>query len=382
MIDILKNLFGFGKEVAEVESPEEIKRKKDNKFFEKLFAQIEEAKAMDKKTPFKIYYLNEDKLVVKVKGLFSQLPLQQMAWHYPDMAYWKCIFPTLMGREFKCKIMEAERTENDRFHIVVDASSHVFREAELIENAEYTGILLQKTEEEMRIDIGFHFDWKYGSLCGFLPAADLTNPETSQPYEPGDKIVIEYKGRDERGLLFATVAAIDLAAEFVGKIVWVQIGKKDDTAPYFMVKGKYKADLPITKLIYPKKKKKVQKLRNQWQNGDIINCEVLEYKPKRGLIIKWIDEEPDEIDWSSDEMIDYIGRQVPVHVYWSDEDELLFFVENKYPATLTTRNRSNKKYELYEGEVITARICSIDLNNDCFKIRWVPAPANKEDTNS
>jgi hypothetical protein len=380
MIDLIKNIFGLGKDITEVESIEngeisrEIKQKKGSDFFEKLFAQVEEAKKMDKKIPFKVFFLNEDKLVVKVRGLFAQLPLQQMAWQYPDLAYWKCIFPTLAGREFKCKIMEAERKENERFHIVVDAGSHVFREMELIENAEYTGIILQKTKEETLIDIGFHFEWKYGSLCGFLPLADLINPETVQSYEPSEKITIAYKGRDERGLQFAAVEAIDLAAEFVGKTVWVQIGKKDDTAPYFMVKGKYRADLPITKLIYPKKKKKIQRLRNKWQNGDIINCEVLDFKSKRGLIIKWIDDEPEEIDWSSDDMIDYIGRQVPVHVYWSDEDELLFFVENKYPATLTTRNRSNKKNELYEGEVITARICSIDLNNECFKIRWISSP--------
>jgi len=378
MIDLLKNLFGSGKDTTEVKSVEEINQEKQGNFFEKLFAQVEEAKEIDKKIPFKVYFLNEDELIVKVKGLFAQLPLQQMAWQYPDQAYWKCIFPTLAGKEFKCIVMEAERKENERFHIVVDASSHIFRDAELIENAEYTGIILQKFEEETLIDIGTHFDWKFGSLPGFLPLPDLINPETSQPYEPGDKLTVEYKGHDARGLIFAAVDAIDLAAEFIGKIVWVQIGKKEDTAPYYMVKGKYKADLPITKLVYPKKKRKVQKLRNQWQNGDIINCEVIDFKPKRGLIIKWIDDDPDEFDWSSDDMIDYIGRQVPVHVYWTDDEELEFYVENKYPATLTTRNRSNKKYELYDGQVITGRVCSIDLNDECFKIRWIPSPASEE----
>ena len=382
MIDLLKNFFGSGKDTAVVENAEETNQEKQKIFFEKLFAQVEEAKEMDKRIPFKIFFQNENDLIVKVKGLYALLSLQQMAWHYPNRAYWKHIFPTLAGREFKCKVIEAERIENERFHIVVDASVHIFKEMELIENAEYTGIILQITEYETLIDIGVHFHWKFGSLSGFLPLVNLINPETNQPYEPGDKITIEYKGRDERGLLFAEVEAIDLAAEFVGKTVWVQIGKKDDTAPYYMVKGKYKADLPITKLIYPKKKRKVQKLRNQWQNGDIINCEVLEFKPKRGLIIKWIDEDPEEFDWSSDDMIDYIGRQVPVHAYWSDEDTLEFFVENKYPATLTTRNRSNKKYELPDGQVITGRICSIDLNEGCFKFRWIPSPANKVGSNA
>ena len=379
MIDLLKNLFGSGKDTFAVESADTTNQEKQRSFFEKLFAQVADAKEMDKRIPFKIFFLNENDLIVKVKGLYALLPLQQMAWHYPDRAYWKHIFPTLAGREFKCQVMEAERIENERFHIVVDASAHIFREAELIENAEYTGIILQITEDETLIDIGVHFHWKFGSLSGLLPSGELINPETFHPYEPGDKITIEYKGRDERGFKFDVAETIDLAAEFVGQTVWVQIGRKDETAPYYMVKGKYKADLPITKLIYPKKKRKVQKLRNQWKNGDIINCEVLEFKPNRGLIIKWIDEDPDEFDWSSDDMIDYIGRQVPVHVYWSDDEELEFYVENKYPATLTTRNRSNKKYELYEGQIITGRICSIDLNEGCFKIRWLPSPASEGD---
>ena len=259
-----------------------------------------------------MFFLNNEELIVKVKGLFAHLSLQQMAWRYPHLAYWKLIFPTLVGREFKCKITEAERREGERFHIVIDASEHPFRKAELIENAEYTGIVLQKNEEDARIDIGSHFRWKYGSLQGFLPLAALAEPETFHPCEPGDSIKIKYTGNDDRGLLFTSVDAIDLAAEFVGKVVWVQVGKSENMAPYFMVKGKYKGDLPINKLFYPTKKKKLQKLRNQWENGDIINCEIVDFKPHRGLILKWIDDDPEEIDWSSDEMIDYIGREVAV----------------------------------------------------------------------
>jgi hypothetical protein len=112
-------------------------------------------------------------------------------------------------------------------------------------------------------------------------------------------------------------------------------------------------------------------LREQWENGDIIQCEILEYKPHRGFIIKWIDDEPDEINWKSDELTAYVGQKVPVYVYWTDEDELSFLVENQYPATLSGRDRSSRKEHLVDGQVITAHIRSIDLENKCFKIRWV-----------
>ena len=338
-------------------------------FFERLFKRVKTAQEQDKKIPFRIFFLNMETmtLVVKVHGLFAQLPIQQMAWQYPDMEFWKIIFPTLQGIEFKCKVIEAFPKEDERFHIVVDATAHTFYSAELIENAEYTGIILQRTEDELLIDIGIQFKWKYGSLCGFLPLEELDSPETFQSCNPGDRITIEYTGYNDRGLQFISVKPVD-PEEYIGKITWVQIGK--GTAPYFMVEGKYKGELPITKTYYPTKKKKVRRLREQWENGDIIQCEVLEYKSHRGFILKWIDDEPDEINWKSEELNEYIGRQVPVHVYLTDGDNMNFLVENKYPATLSGRDRSSKKEHLRDGQIITAQIRSIDLEEKCFKIRW------------
>jgi len=389
MIDLIKKLYDWEnnpglikniEELTDSEIIEQFEKKDKTTFFERLFQMVELAKEQDKKIPFRIFFLKDDILIVKVKGLYAQLPLQKMAWSYPDMEYWKHIFPTLQGVEFKCNVTEAAPAEEtDRFHIVVDASTHVFNMLELIEDAEYNGIVLQKTENEVLIDIGYHFKWKRGSLCGYLPVEELAQPETFQSCQQGEKITVEYKGRDDRGLLFAVPKVIDPVEEYIGKITWVQIVRGENTMPYFMIEGKYKGDLPVTKTHYPTKKKKVRKLREQWENGDIIQCEILEYKPHRGFIIKWIDDEPDEINWKSDAMTAYVGQKVPVYVYWTDEEELKFLVENQYPATLSGRDRSSRKESLLDGQVITAHIRSIDLENKCFKIRWVPWWDSDED---
>jgi uncharacterized protein YndB with AHSA1/START domain len=363
--DVRENL--FDDEINEL-----TEEKEELTFFEKLFRMVLAAKEAEKKTPFKVFYLKEDMLIGKVKGLYSQLPLEKMAWQYPAMEHWRLVFPTLQGVEIKCIVKEAAPTEDGRYHIVVDATSHTPHKAELIDNAEYTGIVLQRTEDELLLDMGSHFRWKYGSLCGYLPLEELGTPETFQSCQPGDKISVEYRGSDERGLLFGAVQAIDLATEYIGKMTWVQIVRGENTAPYFMVEGKYKGDLPVTKTHYPTKKKKVRKLREKWENGDIIQCEILEYSPKRGLILKWIDDEPDEINWQSDEMTAYVGRKVPVFVYYTDDYDLRFLVENQFPAMLTARDRSSKVEHLLEGQVITAQVRSIDEENKCFKIRWVP----------
>jgi ribosomal protein S1 len=380
MFDKIKKLFSSSADTQVVENREgvaQVENAETPDFFEMLFDKILETRLLDKQLPCKIFYFKGDELTVKVGGLYAYLPLDQMPWNYPDKSYWKYIFSSLAGKEFKCKITEASREENQRFSIRVDASNHLFREVELMEDAEYAGIVLDKTEDAVLIDIGSHFRWKYGSLTGWLPLSDLANPESAQRCESGEKIKIIYKETNEKGLVFTNAVAEDLAAEYVGKIVWVQVCKVENMAPYFLVRGKYKADLPITDPIYPGRKKKVQRLRNEWINGDIINCEVLDFKPNRGLIVKWISDDPEDIDWTSDDMIDYIGREVDVNVSVSDEGTT-FLVENKYPATLSARNRSSKKSKLSDGEVIHCRICSIDLNNDCFKIIWLIPKLPKE----
>ena len=380
MIDLIKKLYDWEnnpnlikniEDLTDGEIIEQLETKQKLGFFEKLFQEVEAAKEQDKKTPFRIFFLRDDILIVKVKGLFARLPIQNMAWSYPDLEYWKIIFPTLQGVEYKGKVVEAlpPQEEGERFHIIVDARAHTFYMAELIDNAEYNGIVLQKNDKEILIDIGVHFKWKYGSLSGFLPLDELATPETFQSCQPGDILTIEYIGSNERGLQFAAITTIDLA-EYVGKITWVQIGR--GTTPYYMVEGKYKGDLPITKTHYPTNKKKVRRLREQWENGDIIQCEILEYKPHRGFMLKWIDDEPEGINWKSDELTAYVGQKVPVYVYWTDEGELEFLVENKFPATFSGRDRSAKKEHLREGQVITALIRSIDFEGKCFKIRWVP----------
>ncbi|MDR0542210.1 MAG: hypothetical protein LBH19_08340 [Dysgonamonadaceae bacterium] len=384
MLDIFKKFFDSREDAELLKSIESIEKMaksgtidpevsvEKKGFFEKLFEHVEEAHAQNKTNiPFKISFLREDELIVKVKGLFAHLPLSLMAWQYPKRSYWNLIFPTLAGREFKCRITEATHIEGERpFHIVIDAAEHPFRKAELIENAEYTGIVLEKTEDEALVDMGSHFRWKYGSLPGYLPLADLAKPETFQSCEPGEQVKIRYLGCDERGHRFTSTGGIN-PKEWIGQIVWVQVCKSENLAPYFLVKGKYKGDLPVTKILYPVKKKKIRTLKNQWQNGDIINCRILEFHPKQGFILQWIDPEPDPIDWTSDDMIDYIGREVEVNVHVTKEEELYFLIEDKYPATFTARNRSNKKYELDEGDIIAARVCSIDLSESCFKIRWL-----------
>jgi hypothetical protein len=148
MIDLIKKLYDWEnnpnlirdiENLTDSEIIEQFEKKGKIDFFEKLFKMVEEAKELDKKVPFRFFFFRDDTFIVKVKGLFARLSLENMAWRYPDPEYWKIIFPTLQGVEYKGKVLEAmpPQEEGERFNIIVDARAHTFYIAELIENAEY-----------------------------------------------------------------------------------------------------------------------------------------------------------------------------------------------------------------------------------------------------
>ncbi|MDR0541550.1 MAG: hypothetical protein LBH19_04980 [Dysgonamonadaceae bacterium] len=378
MLDIVKrilNLTGDDSDLlVEVERPEKVEMSKEE-VYEMLFQELETAQKENKNVYFRLYkYLDTD-LIVKANGLFAHLPFDLTPWHYPHSHYWKYVIPTAMGGRYRCKVVETSREANPHFSIHVDATVHELHEAELVENAEYKGIVLEIFDDRLLVDIGLHFRWKYGALMGYMPISknvDLT-------IEAGEKIKVKYTGKDERYLQFAPMEDVDFAS-YIGNAVWVQVCKAEGTAPYYMVEGKYRAEMPVTRTVYPEKKRKMQRLKGQWQNGDIVNCEVIDYKPHRGLIVKCIDEAwLFEINWCSDEMIDYIGKEVPVHVHKSEEDGVSYLIDNLYTAKFPTGVKTRNLDKLNDGDVIICKVYSIDTVQQYFRVRWVDTDKHKEE---
>ena len=342
-------------------TPEEI--------YEQLYLQLEEAHTAGKNAYFRFFRYLDNELLVKVHGLIGHLPFQFAPWQYPDTTYWKFVLPTFTGTRYRCKVIKLKRDEDQKYNIFINASERPLREAEWIENADYDGIVLDTIDKALLVDTGVHFRWKYGAQLGYLPLSEAENPNIEQ----GEKIKVKYKGRDEKGMIFSTPETTDLTS-YIGKTVWVQACRNENTSPYYMVEGKYRAEMPVTRLVYPEKKRKMQRLKEQWNNGDIINCEVMDYKPQRGLIVKCVDESwLFEINWLSDEMIDYIGKEVEVHVHKSEEEGTSYLIDNLYTAKFPVGVKTRNLDKLQDGDVIICKVYSIDVHQQYFRVRWVEA---------
>jgi ribosomal protein S1 len=340
-----------------------------NEWLEPLFENIESACFENKTFRFKICSLKPCGFVVKVGGLFAFLPFKFMPWQYQQSAHWNIISPTLEGKLFYCKILEATKIEEQKFRILIDASIHLFREIKLQENLRYTGIILQKFGQGITVDIGCHFDWEYGTLKGFVPVEKFADLKTFQDCEPGQMIDVMYVENTLKGIKFAEAGYADLYSEYVGKMVWVKVYRAEDASLKFRLEDKYDAILPILPSIYsPQMQKQVQRRREGWRDGDIIDCEVLHFNPPKGFAIKWIkNNSPGEIDWYSEEMEKFIGKEIVAEVYKLDE-QITFLVENKYPAVLS--NTHCRKHNISDGDTIICQIRSIDYSNQFFRAKW------------
>ncbi|MDR1682577.1 MAG: hypothetical protein LBS25_04210 [Candidatus Symbiothrix sp.] len=344
--------------------------------YEMLFQKLEKAQAENKNVYFRLYKYLDTNLLIKAKGLLAHLPFDLAPWHYPHSEYWKYVVPTAMGARYHCKVLETSRETNPHFTIRVDASHAIVHEAALTEDAEYQGLVLDTIDKQFVVDIGLHFRWKYGGMTGYMPL-----PETIETtIQHGDKIKVKYIGKNDHGLQFAPMEEVDFTS-YIGKPVWVQTYRSGGTVPYFMVEGKYRAEMPVTRTIYPEKKRKMQRLKGQWLNGDIINCEVIDYQPHRGLIVKCIDDAwLFEINWCSDEMIDYIGKEVPVHVHKSEEEGTSYLIDNLYTAKFPTGVKTRNLDKLNDGDVITCKVYSIDVNQQFFRVRWIESKKQSEES--
>lgn len=57
---------------------------------------------------------------------------------------------------------------------------------------EYKGLIIKTADYGLFIDIGYHFDWKCGSMAGLLHKTQLAGSESLEDYKLGQEIKTIY----------------------------------------------------------------------------------------------------------------------------------------------------------------------------------------------
>lgn len=265
---------------------------KDDWISERLF-EIENHRDNFDTLPFKIVELKESGFLTKVKGLYAFISFYHMPWKYYNAESWIAIAPYLTDKIFYCKIHKVDKDPNA---ILLNGELPQFKKAELTIGEEYKGVIIKIVDYGVFIDIGYHFDWKCGSLTGLLHKSQLSVNENLSDLKLGQEIKTIYQELNNNGqLVFSNDREkidwqLGIPQELVGQIIWAKVVRQADSDNIgLLVRGKYNSTLTIDNPAHaPEFRKKIKNAKNKLKHGEIINCEVTGFNEKtRVLIVTW-----------------------------------------------------------------------------------------------
>lgn len=254
---------------------------------------IKEKIEIDAIVTFKIVSINKSGFTVNILNSSSIIFFENMPWVYKKNKSWKLIYPSIYSLEFKCKVKDININNN---HLKLDGNIPQFTKPELIENNDYYGIIVDKSEKNLFIDIGYHFRWKHGSLLGYLHKTEIPDYCPSNEYNMGEEIKVKYILEKGYGLLkfgFENVVQDQIlsisekeAKGLLGKIIDVKVIRNEDQFSYWY-DDKYTVNIPISNNRYSMYRQTRIMVKNL-ENNEMIKCEVLEvsYK-KKILLLRW-----------------------------------------------------------------------------------------------
>lgn len=387
----------------------------EKSYLSKLIENFEELEQSGENIPFKITEIRRKGFVIKVAKLFGFISFDYMPWKYENHNYWNTVYPSIKGKIFFAKTHQFRKNP---LSIILNGEIPQFKKPELNENDKYRGIIINKTKYGLFIDCGCHFNWDCGSIVGMVHKSKYAPIEIFESLEIGETIESFFLGNNNKGqLLFGDnkTAREWLNGEvekLVGEILPVKIIKINDDKTSYLANEKYNATLPTTSRIYPSNRKIIKSAIKNFENGDLIHCEILEVnKLDKTLQLKWdfaheiegvISRKPIEeskpknqikefksrsnsveniADSNVIEKLNLIGKTVKVKVI-KKEDNLgristKYKIENKYSGKLIFSNdnykisiKEKKQIErnLQAGEILTCQVLSIDKNQ--ISINW------------
>lgn len=263
---------------------------------DKLVENLEMQWLQDANLPFKIMELKSTGFVIKVSGLYGFISFFHMPWKYSNVNYWTSISHKLIGKVFFCKIHSIAKAP--LLSIIVNGEIPQFKKIELLTGENYRGIIIEKGERGVFIEIGYHFDWKHGSFVGYMNKSNFDSLQLFSLCSVGDEIEIFYQGvnKDGRFIYSQTNEMVDwnnqIPQSLVGQIVLVHVVRETEDMIKFLVEGKYNGKIYLEKNdTFFGSKQRARKIKNTLKGGDIIHCEVFGFREQpRILKLKWIAE--------------------------------------------------------------------------------------------
>lgn len=390
-------------------------KQEEKTYLEKLLDSIETRDSEGNNLPFRIVDIKERGFTVKVCGLFGYISFAHMPWTYKNNLAWNAVFQYIKGNLF---FGEIYKTQRDPVSIILNGEIPQFKEPALREDNLYYGVVINKIDYGVFVDIGYSFNWKSGSVIGLLHISNFESNDNFEKIEIGEIIKIIFWGtNDTEQLIFGLKADSkewynSEIEQLTDTITPVKVTKTLDNNPSYEVMDRYSATLLIDKTLYPGNKSVIKKAIRNLDNNEIIHCRILSInKTKRTFQLFWNNQKEIEQFYSRNkskinrrltlkntnpetintienclnselkEHLALIGKTVYAKVIKEEKEssaaKVKYLVEDKFFAKLTISNTfftfgfkelRHIEENLNDGEIISCKVLSI--KNNTMNVEW------------
>lgn len=260
-------------------SSEQKKTNDERDYVSILIENLREIQEENKEIDFTIKSVKNKGFIVKVGGLFGYIPFRKMPWKYKNFDYWNVIGKYLIDKSFSCTIFSIVENNNYRASIKINAEKHQLKKGfKLIPEKEHKGIAVHKSKLGLIIDIGYHFNWEYGSLLGLVTKAELKDFIDIEKIEIGEVIKTFYHGYGKRKFLILGNLKLKSQKEwqtgilkkYIGTVQKATVKVNLNSQKSFYIEDKYRTSIIVNKSIYPNSNtlNEIKNVIKNLENGD------------------------------------------------------------------------------------------------------------------
>ena len=337
----------------------------------------------NKQISFRIFKIINKGIQVKVFGLYAYIPFKHTFWIYSRIEFWHIIFPYLTDKYFIGVVKELKKSP---LKIKIDAKIQQFKKTELVKGQVYLAIVLNKTESNLLLEIGYNFNWEYGSILGYFHSPDFVISDFINESEIGQTIAVTFTGENKYGqLIFTKSTDLDFwqseeSEKYIDKFVKVKFTRKLKNY-YFWIENKYRAILDVKKSNNGKPDNFITNKLAELKDNDLINCKITHKNSYLGFFyIKWIINNDEEIDWFSDEVLQLSGKTIEAKVIKNKIQNVKCLISDKYEALLPVEyliykeditDISYKIKQLKKNDIILCEIISVNQEYGFYVVKYL-----------
>jgi len=146
---------------------------------------------------------------------------------------------------------------------------------------------------------------------------------------------------------------------YVGKATWAKIYKNENGGDTLMMEDRYRAVMPVSKVIYGKEKNTIKEIMKYWQDGEIIDCYVLNLNCfTQQFVLKYLPNHDLEFYLQSQIKTEHIDKTIQVD----------FDNDIRNGEDITILNQQSNTAAPYVGKRTWVKVCKTELGYQNFYI--------------